>query len=83
MKLTKLCEKVNIKEIEIKHHLNLLMNSGLVEKEDFGEKKIFYTIKERGLIVLKIFSPIIKNSQKIQLHEFEAITTALLEESYS
>ena len=70
-------------EIELKHHLKLLMNSNLVEIEDFGKKRIFYTIKESGLKVLGILSHLIKDAQTLQLHEFEAITTALLEANYS
>jgi len=64
-------------EIELEYHLKMLINSNLIEKEDFGKKRIFYTIKERGLTVLKIFNSVIKNTQKLQLHEFEAITTPL------
>ena len=82
MNLTKLCKKVDLKKIESKRHLKLLMNSGLVEKENFGKNKIFYTVTEKGLTFFKIFSLIIEDTQKIQLREFEAITTELLETGY-
>ena len=77
MKLTRLSAKVELNRTHLEQHLRLLTNNGLVEKQNLGENKIFYVVTERGLKVLKVISPIIKEAHRIQVRDFEAITTAL------
>lgn len=77
MKLDWLSTKVELNKTHLENHLRLLMNSGLVEKQNLGKNKVFYVATERGLIVLKVISPLIKEAHKIQVRDFEAITNAL------
>ncbi|MHC3129047.1 MAG: winged helix-turn-helix transcriptional regulator [Candidatus Bathyarchaeota archaeon] len=83
MKLTQLREKFEMDESRLKPHLRLLWNRGLVEEENFGDNTIYYVVTERGLKVLKVVSPLIREAQKIQMRDFEIISNTLSEAGYS
>ena len=83
MKLTRLREKLELHEDHLKPHLRLLWNRGLIEEENFGEDEIYYVVTERGIKVLKVVGPMIREAQKIQMRNFETITSTLSEAGYS
>lgn len=83
MTLTQLLDKFEMDECRLKPHLRLLWNRGLVEEENFGDNKIYYVVTERGLKVLNVISPIIREAHKIQMHEFELISNTLSGAGYS
>jgi len=70
MKLTQLITKLELNKTQLKANLRLLKNRGLVERQKLGENKIFYVVTERGLKVLKVVGPIIKEARKIQALQF-------------
>jgi predicted transcriptional regulator len=77
MKLSRLCDKLEMGESCLKPHLMLLWNRGLVEEEKFGGNKTHYVVTERGLKVLKVIGPLLKEAHKIYMHDFEAVSNAL------
>jgi predicted transcriptional regulator len=83
MKLIQLSHKVELDTIRLIPHLRLLIDRGLLEQQNLGEKGIFYVVTERGLKVLKVVSPIIKEAHKIQMRDFEIISNTLSEAGYS
>ncbi len=83
MNLTQLTHKVEMDKARLIPHLKLLHNRGLVEKQHQGEHKIFYSITERGLKVLKVVNPIIREAHKIQIHNLEVISSTLSGAGYS
>jgi len=83
MTLTQLLDKFEMDECRLKPHLRLLWNRGLVEEENFGDNKIYYVVTERGLKVLNVISPIIREAHKIQMREFELISNTLSGAGYS
>jgi len=83
MTLTQLLDKFEMDECRLEPHLRLLWNRGLVEEENFGDDTIHYVVTERGLKVLNVISPIIKEAHKIQMHEFELISNTLSGAGYS
>ena len=68
---------VDLDKVRLIPYLRLLRNRGLIEKQNLGEKKIFYVVTERGLKVLKVIDPIIKEAYKIQTRNLEAILSIL------
>jgi len=70
MKLTQLTTKVELNKTRLEQHLRLLKNRDLVERQKLGENKIFYVVTERGVKVLKVIGPIIKEARKIQALQF-------------
>jgi len=82
MKLTQLLDKFEMDEYRLKPHLSLLWNRGLVEEKNFGDNEIHYVVTERGLKVLNVIGPIIKEVHKIQTRDFELISNTLSEAGY-
>jgi len=83
MNLTQLTHNVQMDKARLIPQLRLLNNRGLVEKQNFGEHKILYVVTERGLKVLKVVSPIIREAHKIQIRNFEVISSTLSGAGYS
>ena len=83
MTLTQLLDKFEMDEYRLKPHLRLLWNRGLVEEKNLGDNKIHYVVTERGLKVLNVISPIIREAHKIQMNEFELISNTLSGAGYS
>jgi predicted transcriptional regulator len=77
LKLTQISDKVELDKSRLIEYLRLLKNRGLIEKQNLGENKIFYVVTERGLKVLKVISPIIREAHKIEMRNFEAISSVL------
>jgi predicted transcriptional regulator len=72
MNLINISEKVIIKKALLIKYLRILQNSSLIVKENFGKNKVFFTITESGLAVLRIFKPVFANectTQTIDLKE--------------
>jgi predicted transcriptional regulator len=83
MNLTQLTHKVQMDKARLIPHLRLLHNRGLVEKQNLGDHKILYVVTERGLKVLKVVSPIIREAHKIQIRNLEVISSTLSGAGYS
>jgi predicted transcriptional regulator len=83
MNLTQLTHKVQMDKARLIPHLRLLHNRGLVKKKNLSENKIFYVVTERGLKVLKVVSPIIREAHKIHIRNFEVISSTLSGAGYS
>lgn len=69
--------KVELDEECLKSHIRLLWNIGLIEEETFGDCQSYYVVTEKGLKVLAIISPIIKEAHRIRIHEFQKISSML------
>lgn len=77
MKLSQMADEVKLDKVRLIPYLRLLKNRGFVEKQNLGENKIFYFVTERGLKVLRVINPIIKEAHKIQIRNLEAISSIL------
>jgi predicted transcriptional regulator len=83
MMLTQLKDKFEMDEARLQPHLRLLWNRGLVEEEKFGDEEPYYVVTERGLKVLKVVSPLIREAHKLEIRNFEAISNVLSGAGYS
>jgi predicted transcriptional regulator len=70
MKLTQLMTKVELNKTRLRQHLRLLKKRNLVERQNLGEDKIFYVVTERGLQVLKVIDPMVREAHKFQALQF-------------
>jgi predicted transcriptional regulator len=70
MKLTQLMAKVELNKTHLRQHLRLLKKRNLVERQNLGQNKIFYVVTERGLKVLTVIGPMIKEERKMQALQF-------------
>lgn len=83
LNLTQLTHKVEVDKSRLILHLKLLYNRGLVEKQNQGEQTIYYLITERGLKVLKVINPLVREAHKVQLRNLEVISSTLSEAGFS
>jgi len=74
MNLTNLIERVNLTECYLNRYLEILADSGLISKQNFGNNKIFFTLTESGLTILKIYRSSLSEAQDSQRNEFKSIT---------
>ncbi len=59
--------------------LSFLVDRGLVEKKSLGKYNVVYGVTERGLSVLRVLSPLVKEAHRIEVQNFEAISSAFEE----
>ena len=83
MTSTQLMHKVEVDIHHLMPHLRLLKSRALIGKKTFDRNEVVYFVTERGLKVLKIVSPIIREAHKIQMRNFELISSALSGAGYS
>ena len=82
MKFIRLMDKVELDIVHLLPHLRLLIDRGLIEQQNFGEDVTFYAVTERGIKVLKVVCPIIKEAHKLQMRNFEIMENKLSEAGY-
>ena len=83
MKLPELMDKFEMDESRLTPHLRLLWDRGLIEEEAFGDNETHYVVTERGLTVLKVVTPLIKEAHKLQMRNFKAISNVLSGAGYA
>ena len=77
MKLTQISHEVELTKSLLMANLSLLNDRGLIEIQNLGENKNVYVVTERGLSVLKVIGPMVREAHRIQVRNFEAISNAL------
>ena len=77
MKLIQISHETELIQSILMANLSLLNDRGLVEIQNLGEDKNVYVVTERGLTVLKVIGPLVREAQRIQMRNFEAISSAL------
>ena len=77
MKLTQINNKVELDKSRLLEYLSFLNDRGLIKEQNLGEDKKVYVVTERGLSVLKVIGPMVREAKRIQERNFEAISTAL------
>lgn len=82
LEMPQLIDKFEMDESRLEPHIRLLWNRGLIEEEKV-DNKIHYVVTERGIMVLKIVSPLVREAHKLQMRNFEAISNVLSGAGYS
>jgi DNA-binding HxlR family transcriptional regulator len=75
--------KVKMDKSILSERLRFLVDRGLVEKKSLGEYKVVYSVTERGLSVLRVLPPLVKEAHRIEMQNFEAISSSLKEANIS
>ncbi|MCW4015490.1 MAG: hypothetical protein NWF06_03895 [Candidatus Bathyarchaeota archaeon] len=83
MTMTQLLNRFEMDECRLEPHVRLLWNRGLIEEETFDNDTAYYVVTERGLTVLKVVSPLIREAHKIQIRDLELISSTLSGAGYS
>ena len=76
-KLAELTDRVELDKTVLMEVLHYLYEHCLVGEQNSDENEKAYFITERGMSVLKVVAPLIREAQKIQKHNFETASQAL------
>ena len=77
LKLSQLTSKVELDKPALIEVLNFLYERCLVGEQNLDKSEKEYFVTDRGISVLKIVAPLIREAQKKQLQNFEIATNAL------
>ena len=77
MKLEELGDLIELDKSSLLDRLGLLYESGLVGEQFLGEDKKAYFTTDRGLSVLKVIGPIVKEAKKLQVRNYEVVSNTL------
>lgn len=83
MTFTKLSHIIELDSKRLIPHLKFLINRGLLKKQTRAENETVYVVTEKGLKILKVVNPIVREAHKIQMRNFEIISSTLSEAGYS
>lgn len=61
----------------LKEYLIFLVDRGLIEKQSKEKNKKGYVLSARGYSVLRVLAPLVKEAYRIELQNFEAISSSL------
>jgi predicted transcriptional regulator len=77
LRLGQLIDRVELDRANLKSVMDFLYDHCVVGIQDLDEGEGAYFVTERGLSVLRVVGPLIKEAQRIQTRNYEAISDAL------
>jgi DNA-binding HxlR family transcriptional regulator len=77
LKLAQLKGNVELDKPALVEVLNFLYEHCLVGEQNLDEAQKVYFVTKRGMSVLKVVAPLIKEAQKIQMQNYEITSNAL------
>jgi len=77
LKLREISREVELDKSVLLGYLGFLYDRGLVGEQNLDEDEKAYFVTERGVSVLKVVGPLIKEAQRIEMRNFDAISSAL------
>ena len=77
LKLSQISHEVELDKPRLIPYLGFLYDRGLVGEQNLDEDEKAYFVTERGVSVLKVVGPLIREAQRIEVRNFEAISSAL------
>ena len=77
MKLTQIGHEVELDNSVLVGYLSFLYDRCLVGEQNLSEDEKDYFVTERGLSVLKIMVPLVREAQRVQMLNFESISSVL------
>ena len=77
LKLREISCEVELDKSVLLGYLGFLYDRGLVGEQNLDEDEKAYFVTERGVSVLKVVGPLIREAQRIEVRNFEAISSAL------
>ena len=77
MKLTAIGHEIELDNSLLVGHLRFLYDRCLVGEQNLGEDEKAYFVTERGLSVLKVMGPLVREAHRIHVLNFEAISSVV------
>ena len=83
MTLKLIGHEVDLDNFNLAEYLRFLYDRGLVGEQNLDEPEKVYFVTDRALSLLKVMGPLVRNAQRIQEYNFEAISNVLNESTFT
>jgi predicted transcriptional regulator len=77
LKLSQVVHRVELNKTKLISVIDFFYDRGLVGEQNLDDDEKAYYVTERGVSVLKVIAPLIKEAQRLEERNFEAISSAL------
>jgi predicted transcriptional regulator len=77
LRLSRLIHKVELDKANLKSVMDFLYDRCLVGEQNLDDDERAYFVTERGMSVLRVIGPLVKEAHRIQTRNYEAISNKL------
>ena len=77
LKWAPICDEVELSKPTLKEYLDYLYDRGLVGEQNLGEEEKTYFVTDRGLSLIKVMGPMVREAQRIEVQNLERISSAI------
>ena len=77
LKTEQIRDEVDLSKHILKEHLEFLYDRGLIGEQNLDDEEKAYFITDRGLNMIKVMGPMVREAQRLEVHNLERISRAL------
>ena len=77
LKAEQLIDEVDLCKSILIEHLDFLYDRGLIGEQNLDDNEKAYFITERGLKMIKVIGPMVREAQRLEVYNLERISRAL------
>ena len=77
LKAEQLIDEVDLSKSILIEHLDFLYDRGLIGEQNLDDNEKAYFITERGLKMIKVIGPMVREAQRLEVYNLERISRAL------
>jgi predicted ArsR family transcriptional regulator len=77
LKTEQISDEVDLSKHILKEHLEFLYDRGLIGEQNLDHDEKAYFITDRGLNMIKVMGPMVREAQRLEVHNLERISRAL------
>ncbi len=77
LKAEQFIDEVDLSKSILIEHLDFLYDRGLIGEQNLDDEEKAYFITDRGLNMIKVMGPMVREAQRIEVHNLERISRAL------
>jgi len=77
LKWKQISDEVDLSKSILMEHLDFLYDRGLIGEQNLDDAEKSYFITDRGLNMIKVMGPMVREAQRIEVHNLERISRAL------
>jgi len=77
LKWTQISDEVDLSKSFLMEYLGFLCDRGLVGEQSLGDEEKVYFVTDKGLSVIKVMGPMVREAQRLEVRNLERISSAL------
>ena len=75
--MTQISDEIGLSKSILMEHLEFLYDRGLIGEQNLDDEEKAYFITDRGLNMIKVMGPMVREAQRLEVHNLERISRAL------